>query len=417
MSGSGNHALAAAVLTRALRFDRPDAHALRALDDAGWNHLLDAADRTHMTLALATRLHDALPGWVRERVERDLAGNNERLRRTASAYEEIAAALGARSIDWVVLKGFSHNIPFRPQYDIDLLCRPDQALAAQEAVVGLGYEPITGRDEFPADHLPLLIRRTGWRWRDDYWDPEMPANVEIHYRLWDASTERLEADGVEEFWGRRETRSAGGLTFQAFDPADTLAYAALHVLRHLLRGDLLLWHVYELAFMLESRSGDEAFWQAWNSRYSESLRSMLDISIRLAQSWFGCRVRQTPVLPPVVERWFETYARQPAGVRLFAAKSELWLHVSLLKSRRDAFGVIRRKLLPMQARRSVHYPHLKPSEHGLKLKLDRAARHSMFIAGRAVHHARTLPPAVVHGILWWLRSRESAVTNSRTSRT
>src|SRR5438552_17858098 len=100
--------------------------------------------------------------------------------------------------------------------------------------MALGYDPLTVKDEFPADHMPLLIRRTGWRWRGDYYDAEQPAGIEIHFRLWDPSTECIAAEGVDEFWARRCLKSTAGLRYPTLDPLDSLAYATLHVLRHLL---------------------------------------------------------------------------------------------------------------------------------------------------------------------------------------
>src|SRR5437763_12558222 len=114
------HAIRA--LIRALRFDNPDTEPLCALSEADWNALLEFTDTAHITLALAMRHREILPQPIRERLDRNLAGNAERTRRIQAAYLEIAAALDKNGIDWVVLKGFSHENPWRPQYDIDLLC-------------------------------------------------------------------------------------------------------------------------------------------------------------------------------------------------------------------------------------------------------------------------------------------------------
>src|SRR5437763_11769365 len=126
-------------LIRSLRFDNPNTRDLCALSDADWKSLLDYTDRAHISLALAARHRDIVPQWVRERLDRNMAGNAERRRRIQAAYEDIAAALEQRGIEWAVLKGFSHENPWRPQYDIDLLCTREGADAAQQIVIGLGY--------------------------------------------------------------------------------------------------------------------------------------------------------------------------------------------------------------------------------------------------------------------------------------
>jgi MFS family permease len=402
-------------LVAALRFDRPDTQALQALDDSDWRSLLEYTDRMHVTLALASRHRDVVPQWVRERLDRNIAGNAACLERDRTAYLEIAAAFERSGIEVAILKGLSHDAPLRPQGDLDLFCTPESATRAQEVAIGLGYVPITELNEFAADHLPLLVRPAEWRWRGDYFDPEKPPAVEIHFRLWDEATERIHVEGTEEFWARRQPMTAHGLRFAAFDPVDRLSYAALHILRHILRGDLVLWHIYELALMLHRCAADAEFWTTWQARCDDTFRQLQSIVFRLAHNWFGCRLHESPDLPEAVERWFDLYAREPGGPRrLFPNKSEVWLHTSLVGCRADAFHVVRRKLLPIQKRRLIEHPNV--GEPGLKSKAGRVARQTRFLAGRvarqtrflagrAAHHARTLPVALLQGLSWSLRSR------------
>ena len=35
----------------------------------------------------------------------------------------------------------------------------------------------------------ILIRKTGWKWREDYFDPEMPTAVELHFAFWNERAE------------------------------------------------------------------------------------------------------------------------------------------------------------------------------------------------------------------------------------
>ena len=94
-----------------------------------------------------------------------------------------------------MLKGFSHCPDFvndsrqRVQYDLDLYLPPEQVYAARDAALQLGYEPIHPRDRRPTDHLPTMIRKTGWRWRGDFFDPDLPVSLELHFRFWDEQTE------------------------------------------------------------------------------------------------------------------------------------------------------------------------------------------------------------------------------------
>lgn len=413
------------LLTRSLRFGAAPPGELENLTAAEWTALLDAADRQHLTLAFALRNSAVVPDHVRVRFARNVEGNRERFRRIQEAYGEISGLLEARGIPWVVLKGFSHwpgddnTLPLRPQYDIDLWCLPRQAQAAQDAIMGgLGYEPVTDSNEFRADHMPQLIRKTGWRWRGDYFDPDLPLSVEVHYQLWDAAAERIAVDGLDEFWGRAVWKTTAGLRFRALDAVDAVAYAALHVVRHLFRGDLLLWHIYEFAVALEHRKTDDAFWSKWKNRYDDRFRRLQAVPFRLAREWFGCGLQacaehETARLPPSVERWFTRHGRPPSEHPLFANKAEVWLHLSLLDEPSDAIGILRRKLLPIQKRRSLHHPHV--AEAGVGLTLQRSWRHLVFVCARAAYHARTLPFALVDGLRWRF-GRQWDSGDGRTSR-
>jgi len=64
-------------------------------------------------------------------------------------------------------------------------------MEAARAVAKLGFVPLENMDRFPTDHLPAMIRKTGWEWGGDYYDPAMPLAVEIHFRFWNESLERL----------------------------------------------------------------------------------------------------------------------------------------------------------------------------------------------------------------------------------
>ncbi len=404
-------------VVRALRLDSPDVQHLRSLTTSEWQALLQFTDEQHITLAFGSSTKDAQPAWVRERIDGALANNRERFRRIQTAYTEIAEALTAKDVEWTILKGFSQwpgteaDLQIRrPQYDIDLLCSPETARAAQAAVMALGYDPVTASDdEFRADHLAQLIRRTGWRWRGDYFDPDLPPSVEIHYRLWDAEAEHLPIEGVDEFRARRQWKSVAGLSIPALDPQDGLAYSSLHLLRHLFRGDLLLWHVYELALVLDRYASDEEFWRTWQHRYDARFRALQSVAFRLAHTWFRCRTSEAVLdelhhQPELVQQWFEVHGREPSRGPLFAAKSEVWLHVSLLDSRDAAVHIVRRKLLPAQKRKQHHLPHVGETNDSLKLKLERNAQHLRFVARRAAYHLRTLPVAAIQGAAWWLRS-------------
>ena len=260
---------------------------LAPFTESEWRTALHFFDRHQLTLRLSPGIHP--------RLSKNLDDNRLRVARTTQAFWEVKEALDAAGIEFVAMKGFTHwegyspNPVSRMQYDLDLFC-PGAAAEARDALSRIGYESMRNREQFPVDHLPALIRRTGWQWRHDFFDPEIPISVDIHFRLWDEITEGFAAPGAADFWSRRVTQTLDGRQYLAFDPVDALGYAALHLLRHLLRGDLRAASVYELAYFLDTNAGDQDFWMRWLGLHPPELRRLEALCFRLAVAWFGCRM-------------------------------------------------------------------------------------------------------------------------------
>ena len=382
-----------APVLEALCFQVGHPESLAALPRERWRGLLARTDRARLTLALGVRCTEWLPGFVRDRIGGDLARNAERHQRLRREYYRIAALFEERGIDFVVLKGAAHWPYFcdrpdhRPQYDFDFWCAPASLERARSAVEELGFEPVNGRHDGPTDHLPTMIRRTGWRWRSDYFDPEMPASLEIHFRLWNPRVEWIDADGLEEFWNRRSVREVDGVRVPTLSLPDTLSYAALHSLRHLLRGDLRPYHVYELAHFLERSRQDEEFWSSWRATTPEPLRALAGLMFRLAREWFQCELPAAvkEALSAPVENWLRRFAFSP--LRDSPNKDELWLHLALVRDWRSRRNILIRRLAPRPARASLA-PHVR--SESLPWNARRRLYRAHFFIRRAVHHARAL---------------------------
>jgi len=382
-----------AAILAALRFHER-AVDFAALDEAA----LRFADRAQCTLVFGQRCHAELPEWARRRIAENLAHNRARLARLRAAFAEIATALEHACIRTVVLKGFAHGPDYVPdpalrvQYDFDLYT-PDSAASARDALLTLGYEPLEGAEEFPTDHLPTLIRKTGWQWRGDFFDPELPPAVDLHFRLWDERTEGFSAPGLEAFWPRRAPGPLG-----RFHPVDALGYAALHLLRHLLRGSLRPYHVYELAHFLEARQADEAFWAAWLESHPHELRRLETLAFLLSAEWFACRLppaveESAALLPAAVHRWLARSAAAPLEACFRPNKEELGLHLLLLSTRRSKAAVLRRRLLPTRLPGPVDSVHIPESRMTWKLRVRKRARYAAFLLSRAWFHVRALSSA------------------------
>ncbi|MBZ5593835.1 MAG: MFS transporter [Acidobacteriia bacterium] len=396
----------AAVLA-ALRFSAPAPEPLRQLSDAEWKATLEFIDRGSLTLFLGAVCRDYLPAWVRERIDRNLAGNTERIGRLRASLVEIAAQFEAAGIEYLLLKGFSQEVEYaadpylRVSYDLDLFAPQDSLSRAHAVLRSMAYETIEGTGQSPADHLPPMIRKTGWQWRGDFFDPEIPGSIDLHYRFWDPGTELFDAPGVEDFWQRRIQQDG----LPVLDRADRLGYAALHLLRHLLRAGVRLSHVYEIAYFLETQAGDDSFWDAWRELHPAPLRRLEALSFRLAAEWFGCRT--SPVVQEQMESeeediqlWFTRYRTAPLEASFHPNKHELWLHFALLASSRDRRRVFMRRVLPFAMPGPVDAVYLPDDQVTWRMRLRRQLKYGAHVVNRSAHHARALVPVTVHGLIW-----------------
>ena len=392
------------------------------MSDAAWRNLLPLTDRSQLTLPLGTNGPGSLPQWVRARIERDLSNNAIRYERTMQAYREVERALTSRGIRFAVLKGFAQwplycdDLRARPQYDLDLYCPESDIEAAYLAIVALGYEPFRQKPGTPIDHLSPLIRKTGWRSRGDYYDPEMPLTIELHFRFWDRGTEGFDVQGADTFWERRRVREIAGMAIPALDPADALSYTAWHLIRHLLRGDLRAYHVYELAHFLHRTAAHDAFWQDWRAtRASPFVEAM---AFRLAAEWFQCRTN--PIagelarsLPPSVERWFTLFKFSPLYAVERPNKDELFLHFALVQDFRDRLKIAKRRLFPFRFNPVVVDAHVPSPGPGLRWK--RRALGAWFMGKRMSYHARTILPVFRNALRWRLALSSHRIPRAGTA--
>jgi predicted MFS family arabinose efflux permease len=397
----------------ALRFSSPDFGPLGELSEKDWKKALHFCDRTQLTLFLGLTCREHLPEWVRARIDGNLRSNAARWELTKSTYREVAAVFEPAGLEFLVLKGFTHYPRFvsdprhRSQGDLDLLLPRTDVSRAFDIAAGLGYQPISERS-LPIDHLPMMIRKTGWIWRGDFFDAESPISLELHFQLWDEPTERFEPAGLDEFWPRRQSRELDDVRFTAFHPADELAYAALHLLRHLLRGSARPFHIYELAWHLQHSAEDAAFWSNWSQLHHASLRRLEAICFSLAQHWFDCSV--SPVvedeirnLPSDLTRWLTMYSASPLTTRFRPNKDEVWLHWALLDSRAARWTVLRRRLLPEQLPNAQDAVHVPQQQLTWSLRFARRFRIAAYFASRASHHIRALPAVAWSAMRWFGR--------------
>ena len=390
----------AAVLA-ALNFAEPSEELLVSLRENEWDEALRFCDRSQLTLVFGDTCRPHLPDRVRERIEQNFAANSQRLSRLKQEYLQIADCLDSHGVEHVVLKGFLQaphfvrNARLRMQYDLDLLCSREEVRQARRLLLELGFDTVQGHERLPIDHLPPMVRRTDWHWKGDYFDPDIPPIVELHFQLWDEKTERIRATGLDKFWLTRTQQLFDERPVPALQPVNQLGYAALHALRHLLRGDLKPAHALELAHFLENQRNNRDLWRQWEEWHDPSLRQLEAVSYLLAEAWFGCRLAQAVQnevarLPRDVHSWFADFAPSPLTSHYRPNKDELWLHLAMLPRLSDRLRVTRRRLLPLRLPGHVDAMFLPAERITPHLRRRKWTRYAAFLAKRFWFHCNSL---------------------------
>lgn len=396
----------AMALLESLQFCDPDTQWLESLSEAEWHTLLAFADSRQLTLLLGSLCGSALPDWVEARIGRNYRSARKRFERLNAALFEISDALESRHIEFVLLKAHAHCPSFTPdpvlraQGDIDLWCIRGRVFDAREALLELGYLPQSASN---GRHLAPLVRPTKWSWTGDYFAPDLPIPVDLHYALWDVSETSLAGPAEHEFWNRREWILVAGRKMLGLSETDTLAFAALHLLMHLFGGDLRLQRAWEIARFLHTRAHDDQFWHKWQLLHSPESRQLQAIAFSLSANWFGSRISHRLLdeehnFPGDVKLWMERYSLRPLESLFNPRKDELWLHLSLLASKRDKLRIFVRRLIPIR----LPTKHANPdSSSAARTETGERMMEWQFRLSRFAHHLRTLFPTLAGAIKWW----------------
>lgn len=396
-------------LIRALRFSEPDFSGLQNLTEPEWQKLLGVTDSTQITLLLGHLCGSALPLHIQTRIIRDGSNNAKRLAKLKSSLNEIAGRLEEKKIDFCLLKGLAHSPHFsrdpllRSQGDIDLWCLESQLTAAYEVLLELGYRPY-GKSK--GRHLDPMIREKEWEWSGDYFDPDLPNPVDLHFTLWDQKLELVPGPCEEQMWHRRTCLVLEGREIPTLDKADALTFAALHLMMHLLHGDLRLQRAWEIGHFLQTHACDDAFWSHWQSLYSPEVCRLQFVAFALANRWFACTLspliaEQVAALPDDLSFWLKRYGLSPLEGLFTPNKDEVWLHLCLLPSFRDKARVFFRRLVPLHA-----VPISSAGSQSTESLRAPSGSRTQFFLRRFVHHLRALLSISGRSVeWWWLRQR------------
>ena len=403
------HILAALEL---FQFHEPAEDRLALLSETEQQRFFTWCDIRQLTLALPHVGGAPVLPWVLDPVKERAARYELRFQQLKRQLFEIAEALDLASLEFVMLKGLSHapaltpDARLRAQGDIDLWLRGSSVYEAQNVLTRLGYRPLLGSK---ARHLAPMGRPGSWKWRGDLFDPEMPISVELHYELWSEQTEYITAPDVQQFWERRRRCDFDGRLINVLCDEDLLGFAALHLLLHLLHGDLPLQRAWEIARFLDAHVSDALFWTSWRASHPAGLKQ-LEVSVfHLVTKWFQPRSNQELLadfqrLPPTVKLWLERYYLAPLAREWAPNKLEILLHFAFLTDSKDRVRVLFRRLTPMSV--PLFGGSAQAQRQFAVIRLLTLIRLRV-VSRRLVYHLITFLPTLFDGIRWLLLCKSS----------
>jgi hypothetical protein len=390
-----------------------------SLSEHQWEIYLKKLDSAGMIFHFLLKLRqrgdfDKIPDRVQVRLTKNLQDQTDRHVLISREFLEWNRLLQEEKIRYICLKGLTvfpdfvddsiHHI----QSDHDFLVHPVDLKRANAAFLGLGFEALDSHSGLSVDHLPTLIKSSGWQWKGNFYDPEIPRAIELHFRLWDAEFEGISINSLEGVWQDLIVREVSGIRIPVLSRQDALTYAVMHAFRHLLRNDLRLSHLYELAFFLNRSATDISFWNTFGEKLKQCATSLKVAAamFQLARHCFEPEV--SPFVHELVARhltlasqlWIKKYGRREALSSYRQSKSGLFLQITFASTRREGWSKIRKKLLPQ---------HLPPKYLGIKipegqkttLQRSREAFHFLGqICKRSIFHACSLLVFVIRLPLW-----------------
>ena len=379
-----------------LQFGTPSTENLYRLDEGEWQKFLCWCDARQLTMLLPYVCGGSLPPPIAENILDKTNRYAIRFERLKASLFEITDAFQAANLEFVLLKGLSHapdmtpDALLRAQGDIDLWLRGSSVYEAAAVLRGLGYGSM--RDS-KSRHLGPMARPNTWRWQGDLFDPDMPISVELHYELWSAKAEHVEVPQLDSFWARRTVRDFAGHNIPVLCQEDLLGFAALHLLLHLLHGDLPLQRAWEIAQFLETHADDDRFWNNWSTTHDSQLRQIEAAMYCLVGQWFGCRLSQSVsteifTLDDKLKAWLADLWLAPLISQWRPNKREVWLHLTLVKTRKDQVKILLRRLFPLSL----------PSGPQTLISPTILIQHIRFLGSRFVRHLSTLAPTILDGL-------------------
>jgi hypothetical protein len=391
-------------------------------DDATWKRGLAFTDTAGLTLHLLAKLKQRndftkLPSPVQQRLVKSLEDNSARMRAILREWTEFNRLLQAQNICYLSIKGlvlypdFVDRIEHRVQYDHDFLVKPEDLQRAYQSFLRLGYSPLPTPDRLAVDHLPTLIKQTGWQWKGNLFDPEIPRGIELHFQLWGAKHDLISIYPLDTVWQNATFRRFGPLSVPTLSRVHLLLYCTLHSFRHLLRNDLRLSHLYEIAFFLQQSHSEEPFWKGFLGFIAGCPKSLRAVATMFQ---LACQLFSVPPAPIVrqfideylsaaAELWIRTYGKAEAIYCYRRSKHAIFLHLDMMDSFSSQLVVIRRKMIPEHLPLPSFGVQTPNHRQDTKFRLAKRLRYVGRIFQRAGFHCLSLGGLLTQLPAWYIR--------------
>ena len=179
---------------------------------------------------LSTNFPDSVPAEVLARLRDEFLLNSRRSMVQAGELLGVLAVLKTRGIRAVPYKGpvtsatLYKNPAFRVAGDLDLLVRPDDAVAARKSLESAGYRSVITLS--PEQDASFRMHAIGY----SLISPHHSTIVDLQ---WELSPRRFTFRlPVESFWSRLVPINLQGTDVETFCPRDTLVVLCLHGSKH-----------------------------------------------------------------------------------------------------------------------------------------------------------------------------------------
>lgn len=388
----------------------PSLAALRTFSRRDWVRTLDWLHLSGLALLFWKRLkdlgaQDAVPAKVGECLARNEAANSLRVVEMAREFDSINRLLEGDRIPYAVLKGFAlipeyfPDAALRIATDYDYLVSQDSLERAERTLQAAGYTRWEGNEAHSVAFYPSGRPARLAASLEEMYSSELPREVELHWKVWDEEETGIRLVIPEDFVARRILRGWQGLRFLALSDEDALTFHILHTLRHILQGWCRLASLFEIAYFLNQRNSNAAFWESFRARIGTCvrLRQAAAVILSLATGVFRVELPAAlgswpaEALTPAMKLWLERYGRGLALNNFSGNKFGLFLYRELVDDPAAWRAVQGRQVLLLKRPSSV----AQAAQPTWPSRLEAGSKQLMYVLRLACFH---LPASLRYGV-------------------